>query len=127
MDTDSDSSEDSLDLAALTPFKRVVHHDSYKRALEYERQLERYAAAGARLDASVESMKLWVKNAATEYNPAKEMQTFVVTVTPRTPIKELRVRQGVAWVGVLGQCPLRVRVCVAPSKPSSQRSASSHR
>jgi hypothetical protein len=40
----------------------------------------------------VNQMKLWVKNTATEYDSAKEVQTFVVTVYPETPIKELRVR-----------------------------------
>ena len=89
---DSSSSSDS-EPEGMTPFQRVVHRDAYKRALVYPKQIERYAGASDRLDAIVDQMKLWVKNTATEYDPKKEVQTFVVTVFPKTPIKELRVRR----------------------------------
>ncbi len=89
-DSDTSSSEEE-DLSAMTPFQRVVHADSYKRALEFPVQIERYSGAASRLDGIVNQMKLWVKNTATEYDPKREVQTFVVTVNPQTPIKELRV------------------------------------
>lgn len=89
---DDSSSSEEEDLSDLTPFQKVVHRDSYRRALQYPTQLDRYAGAAVRLDGIVDQMKLWVKNTATEYDPKREVQTFVVTVYPKTPIKELRVR-----------------------------------
>lgn len=89
--SDSDTSSDS-EPEGLTPFQRIVHRDAYKRALVFEKQVVRYEGTETRLDGIVDQMKLWVKNAATEYDPKREMQTFVITVYPKTPIKEIRVR-----------------------------------
>ncbi len=84
---------DSSDDDDLLPFERVVKQDAYRRALEFDKQLERYEKTEDRLVAITDQMKLWVKNTASEYDVGKESQTFVVTVFPRTPIKELRVRE----------------------------------
>ena len=86
--SDDDSGDEDL-----IPFERVVKADSYKRALNFDKQLERYEATEDRLVAITDQMKLWVKNTSTEYKAAAESQTFVVTVFPQTPIKELRVRE----------------------------------
>jgi hypothetical protein len=88
---DSDVS-DSSDEEGLTPFEVVVKRDAFKRALKFEQQITRYEATDDRLEAITNQMKLWVKNTASEYDVRAESQTFVVTVFPRTPIKELRVR-----------------------------------
>ena len=75
----------------MTPFERAVHADTYKRALKFPAQVQRYEGTEERLDGIADQMKLWVKNTATEYDPKREVQTFVITVYPRTPVKEIRV------------------------------------
>lgn len=77
-DEDTTSSDESDgETARLSAFQRAVRKDAYRRAKDFEDQLERYEGTEGRLDDIVHQMKLWVKNTATEHDPDREAYVWL--------------------------------------------------